>query len=397
MLIVYILLFIELSGFLNKHSAISTASRFCLFFAVYGNFREHIRNYNSSVSFASFGADVVTLPGSGPYVFKVQGQTYHLSSHTEPRAENERSYAQLYVIDSLTQAVATRMQHPAMTDCHPGIVRRIHQFYRQYNSIARSYQLMYEVQVEQAALAAANNLSVPRIQMAMRTDRQSDERRFNLPTANEVAMIFVNEDGEPPFNRDIRIYPRNPDNAERALFRLNIRNCNLDPMVYSIMFPYGQPGWHPEFRYNGKHFSMQQFKSALIAVREEFSPIMSAGKLTQQWLVDSYLQVEAHNLDYIRFNQSRLRSELYQGLADYVNTTAAQAGVTAGRPVILPSSFQGSPRNMRERLQDAMAIFGKFGPPDLFITFTANPNWREVQENAWRNCIGSCGLDLESF
>jgi hypothetical protein len=28
-----------------------------------------------------------------------------------------------------------------------------------------------------------------------------------------------------------------------------------------------------------------------------------------------------------------------------------------------------------------MAIFSKFGAPDLFITFTANPKWPEIEEN----------------
>ena len=37
------------------------------------------------------------------------------------------------------------------------------------------------------------------ITMALRHDRQTDERRFNAPTSSEVTMIFVNEDGEPPF------------------------------------------------------------------------------------------------------------------------------------------------------------------------------------------------------
>ncbi|XP_037049075.1 uncharacterized protein LOC119083457, partial [Bradysia coprophila] len=347
----------------------------------YRHFREHIRSYNSSVSFASFGAQLANVPGNGPYVFKVQGQTYHLTSHTEPRSEQQRSYAQLYVLDSLTQATNTRMEHPAMAGCSEAILRRIHEFFLDFNSIARSYRLMHEVQQRETELAAARNENVPIVHMVMRTDRQSDERRYNLPTSNEIAMIFVNEDGEPPFNRDIRVYPRNPNNPNDVLFRLNIRNSNLDPMVYALMFPYGQPGWHPDFRCNGKHFSMLQFKRALMAIRDEFSPIMHAGKLTQQWIVDSYLQVEAHNLEYIRHNQNKLRAELYQGLADYVERQATEANVRAGRPIILPSSFQGSPRNMRERLQDAMSIFGKFGPPDLFITFTANPNWREVVEN----------------
>lgn len=36
---------------------------------------------------------------------------------------------------------------------------------------------------------------------------------------------------------------------------------------------------------------------------------------------------------------------------------------------------------MRERYHDAMSIVGKFGPPDLFITFTCNPGWPEKVQN----------------
>ncbi|GLV43588.1 uncharacterized protein CBL_20531 [Carabus blaptoides fortunei] len=46
-------------------------------------------------------------------------------------------------------------------------------------------------------------------------------------------------------------------------------------------------------------------------------PVINAGKLTQQWLIDSYLQVEANNLNYIRNNQRR--AEFYQGLADHID------------------------------------------------------------------------------
>ena len=33
------------------------------------------------------------------------------------------------------------------------------------------------------------------------------------------------------------------------------------------------------------------------------------------------------------------------------------------------------------RYHDAMAIVAKFGRPDLFITFTCNPNWAEIKNN----------------
>jgi Helitron helicase-like domain at N-terminus len=126
---------------------------------------------------------------------------------------------------------------------------------------------------------------------------------------------------------------------------------------------------------------MLQHKVAQTAIRPNFNPIISSGKLFQQWVVDSYVQVEANNLNFIRNNQTQLRSENYQGLMDHLANVAADEGVLAGRTTILPSSFQGSPRNMRERYQDAMAIVSKFGPPDLFVTFTCNPAWPEIVDN----------------
>ena len=49
--------------------------------------------------------------------------------------------------------------------------------------------------------------------------------------------------------------------------------------------------------------------------------------------------------------------------------------------IILPLSFQGSPQNMQSHYQDAMAIVMAKGKPDLFLTFTCNPNWPEIRNN----------------
>ncbi len=51
-----------------------------------------------------------------------------------------------------------------------------------------------------------------------------------------------------------------------------------------------------------------------------------------------------------------------------------------GHRVVLPSSFPGSPRYFQQLYQDSMAIVGHFGRPLLFIAFTADPNWTEVQD-----------------
>ncbi|GBN38461.1 hypothetical protein AVEN_85683-1 [Araneus ventricosus] len=49
-----------------------------------------------------------------------------------------------------------------------------------------------------------------------------------------------------------------------------------------------------------------------------------------------------------------------------------------GKLIILPSTFQGSPRHMQHNYQDAMAILRKYGSPDLFVTFTCKPTWSEI-------------------
>jgi hypothetical protein len=131
-------------------------------------------------------------------------------------------------------------------------------------------------------------------------------------------------------------------------------------------------------------------------------------KLSQQWFVDSLLKVEANNLNYIKTHQAEMRSVCYKSLTETVQASGSARGSRGrgnrgrgftftshstsnmnnlnqeppvGRPVVLPSTFQGSPRNMTERCRDAMAMFAALGAPDLFITFTCNPKWKEISEN----------------
>ena len=66
-------------------------------------------------------------------------------------------------------------------------------------------------------------------------------------------------------------------------------------------------------------------------------------------------------------------------------TPHTYAGAAEGREIgvkrtVLPATHVGSPRYMREKYRDACAMCRVLGKPDLFITFTCNPRWREIQE-----------------
>lgn len=79
---------------------------------------------------------------------------------------------------------------------------------------------------------------------------------------------------------------------------------------------------------------------------------------------------------------------------DHLANLAANAKVLPGRAIILSSSFAGSPRAMFQNYQNAMAICRKYGKPDLFVTMTCNPNWREITQSLSPNQTASDRPDL---
>ena len=81
---------------------------------------------------------------------------------------------------------------------------------------------------------------------------------------------------------------------------------------------------------------------------------------------------------WIRRNKKKLRSEVYEGLVDSIPWGDYDVA-SVGKRFILPSSLTCSPIHMMQQYQDAMAIFRWKGSPNLFITFTCNPKWMEIQ------------------
>lgn len=106
-----------------------------------------------------------------------------------------------------------------------------------------------------------------------------------------------------------------------------------------------------------------------------FSPVIHSRALFQEFVVDSFICVERGRLRWITKNKKKLKVDKYKDVVKDVDDGIENVG----RRIILPSSFIGGPRHMRELYQDAMAMTRTFGPPSLFITMTANPSWEEIQ------------------
>lgn len=87
-----------------------------------------------------------------------------------------------------------------------------------------------------------------------------------------------------------------------------------------------------------------------------------------------YAKAETEHMNFIRFNQKKLRAEEYIHLQDAIETDGNLQDV--GQLIILPSSFHGGPRYMHQRIQDAMTYVRNYGRPDLLMKFTCNSKWK---------------------
>ena len=101
-----------------------------------------------------------------------------------------------------------------------------------------------------------------------------------------------------------------------------------------------------------------------------------------------WIDYEEVRIRFFRTNQKKLRSDLYLGLSDALRNHKNASEI--GQPVVLSSSCIGGARHMYELYQDSMAIVAKFRKPDLFLTFTCNPQWPEIKQSVIRNKNGKC-------
>ncbi|KAL4561943.1 hypothetical protein LXL04_034128 [Taraxacum kok-saghyz] len=132
---------------------------------------------------------------------------------------------------------------------------------------------------------------------------------------------------------------------------------------------------------NPKFVSVREYYAYKLQIRQaDKSCLLYFGRLLQQHIVDNYVKLETQRLDFFRTQQDEIRQEFLQGVVDAMANGETE-GATIGKRIVLPSSFIGGPRNMRQKYVDAMALVQKFGKPDIFLTITCNPNWPEIKEN----------------
>jgi hypothetical protein len=229
-------------------------------------------------------------------------------------------------------------------------------------------------------------------------------RTYNRPTSNEVAVIVTGaeEDSAAASSRVVIIQERGG-----GVQRIPSTHTSYDPLAYVITHMFADKGWtydgipkikcdrygKPEksaqgdWLYTTKFVTATEYYAYRFHTRDDpkLNDILQdtltyGGLLKQQFECDMYVKVEEQRLKFLQMqeNQKTIKADTYSGLADAIH---ANEQSLAGKRIILPATFTGGPRYMYKNFQNAMAIVRKFGKPFLFITFTTNPQWREILEN----------------
>ncbi|GBN93104.1 hypothetical protein AVEN_142925-1 [Araneus ventricosus] len=314
------------------------------------------------------GAQIKPPRGTGPYCYRLHGQVCHRVSPLYASDQHKESYGQLYIFD-FSEATEKRLSNNQ--NCLQHVFEKLEFMLREINPFAQSDLQLYRLIQEHPTTS---------VKMVFSEDKNLDMRLYNAPTlCTKVAAIFVGDNGEPPVNRDICVYP-----VGNTCQSISPSNQCCDPMTYPLLFPRGECSWntgmeHVEERRTAKRtrVTQLQYYAYRLSQRNGFSILHNSGKLFQQYIVDAYVKTEGSRLHFLRQNLEDLRIELYRGLLDALECRAYNENMRTGKLIILPSSFQGSPRHMQQNYQDAMAMVRKFGKPDLFLTFTCNPSWSE--------------------
>ena len=128
-----------------------------------------------------------------------------------------------------------------------------------------------------------------------------------------------------------------------------------------------------------QNITMKEYYAYILQQRFlDHNTILRGGRLLQQFIVDAFATVEETRLRYIRDHQTQMRTDMLKNIRDVMGKGDTN-GSSIGKRVILPASFTTGPRYLFQNYQDIMAICRNYGYPTLFITFTCNSKWPEIQ------------------
>jgi len=340
-------------------------------------FHHKIRFINSALQMASSTASIKHK--KGPSMMVAEGNIYHLLNPIETAEDPQ--YVQLYTIDDQEKELAERLKRMKENADESSYCQRprteharlhrmlgeLQAMLHECNSFVKVFQSVHERVAEQDE-GDVVEFEVKYI--------ENDTKVYNKPQASEL-MVVVDDHERSKEKRGLRLLARNRVNCKKAV---TIWDCNpsYEPLHFVMLYPRGTEGWHSDLGLTTQEYATYWLHERPIDVHANFT---KAGRLFQEWILDTYVKMERRRINYFKtaqFNRRRRRSALK--LLQKEVRQGQRSGSEAGREAMeVPSKHIGSHAYFRKKRFDAFALARAFGNPSLFVTMTCNPQWPEIE------------------
>ena len=170
---------------------------------LYENNQYFVRNicqYNNTFAFTSLGVEVDhhTVQGPGPAAFCIHGGLYHLMGSLLPEENDVPSFAQLYIHDP-HEAVAIRQQ--CNVNLNADVLQELNDMLYNHHPYVNVFKHAHQI------LNARRGANQSDLRVQLHYNEATDARRYNVPTANEIAAIIPG-DGTEVLNENCNIILR---------------------------------------------------------------------------------------------------------------------------------------------------------------------------------------------
>ncbi|CAG8521646.1 11109_t:CDS:2 [Scutellospora calospora] len=240
-------------------------------------------------AFTSLGANIdeFILHSHSPYSFHISGELCHLTGSLIPEPNTEAEIQK--------------------------VLCKYHTFYLLYKQAHKILQ------------AQQNNIRESDLIIYLHFNKSNDQHRYNLPTADEIAIILSSNRSLPELIRDIV---------------LQLQGGQLQRIHE------GHSAYLTLHYYSNLHYTPINTQSNRINENNR-----------SKFVVDAWAVTEQNRLRFLHMNQDKLHADVYQGIVDTIgNNTNNNISVNnLGRRIILPSTHIGS-INMHKEVPNVVRL-----------------------------------------
>ena len=179
----------------------------------------------------------------GIYTFRIKGALYHKIGSLLPLEGEQPKFAQIYVTDSDPNQQIQQRLNFGHGHVEEDILRGLQAMMHRVNPYTAIYKTAKERMGQDVNLL---------LNLKTFDTKKRDPRRYNLPTSPEVGIIISKDSSDINAARDLIVELRGG-----PLKRISELHSAYLPLRFPLLYPYGEPGWHPGIPFSGVTLQQQ--------------------------------------------------------------------------------------------------------------------------------------------